>query len=68
MSRPRTLVTLITVALLSLGGCVAYPADGYYAAPTPVYTPPPTIYLGGTFGGYRPHHGHRHWGHHRGWR
>ncbi len=66
MPRPRMLVFLAALMGLGLGGCVAYPVDGYYAEPAPVYAAPPTIYFGGSFGpSYRPHHGHRHWGGHR---
>lgn len=70
MHRPRFLPALAALMLLALGGCVAYPADGYYAEPAPVYaSPPPTIYFGGSFGpSYRPPHGYRRW-HGRGhWR
>ncbi len=70
-------IALVLIALLAVSGCVAYPGDGYYAQPTPVYVAPrPAVYLGGGFGGHRPHWGNRHyhrgsghggWGH-RGWR
>ena len=65
MARHR--IVLVLLALFALSGCVAYPGDGYYAQPAPVYVAPPSIYVGG---GYRPYYGgYRHggWGH-RGWR
>jgi hypothetical protein len=61
------------LGLLGLSGCVAYPADAYYAqpayvAPAPVYVAPPALYFGGSIGpSYRGHRGHgghrgpRHW-------
>ncbi len=69
MHRPRFLPALAALMLLALGGCVAYPADGYYAEPAPVYAPPPTIHFGASFGpSYRPHYGPRHWHGNRHWR
>jgi len=62
MPRPRIFLSLAALGLLVLGGCVAYPVDGYYGGQAAVYAPPP-VYFGGGFGGYRPHPGH-----HRGWR
>ncbi len=58
---PRSFAALAAVLLLALGGCVAYPVEGYYAQPTPVYSPPPSIYFGGSFGpSHRSQYGHRH--------
>jgi hypothetical protein len=72
MPRPLTFLGLATLGLLALGGCVAYPVDGYHAAPAAVYAPPPTVYFGGSFGGYRPYRGyhppHHHKWRHRHWR
>ena len=74
MSRHRIFLALTAFGLLALGGCVAYPVDGVYAQPAPFYVAPPSVYVGGGYGGYRPHyggrgHGYRHGGgHHRGWR
>lgn len=72
MCRPRFIAAFLAIGLLALGGCVAYPVDGgYAAAPAPVYIAPPSLYFGGTVGAYRPYYGrpwgHRGWGH-RGWR
>jgi hypothetical protein len=58
------------LCLLGLSGCVAYPADAYYAqpvhvAPAPVYVAPPALYFGGSFGPGHRRHGHRG---HRNWR
>jgi hypothetical protein len=60
----RLLALLPLLALLGLGGCVAYaPTPGYYARP--YYAPPPVAvyprpyygggygYRGGYYGGYR---------------
>jgi uncharacterized membrane protein len=57
-SKPRRLTALIAVLALAgaLGGCVAYPAGGYYGG---------GYYGGGYYGG--GHHHEHHWDHDR-WR
>ena len=74
---PRYRIVLAVLGLFALGGCVAYPVDGGYAQPGPFYAAPPSVYIGGGYGGYRPYyggyrHGYRGGGHHggghRGWR
>ena len=73
----RALPALGLLALLGLSGCVAHPADAYYArpvhvVPAPVHVAPPALYFGGGLGhgrhwGHGGHHG-RHHGSHRHWR
>jgi hypothetical protein len=60
---------LAAAAAVMLGGCVAVPADPYYAGPAYYY--PPTVSVGVHYGAsYHRHrgghYGHRH--HYRHWR